>query len=222
MYNLMNEPILEEKSSIFALMDKEDEKQVLAVEAFLDPELALVYKVLGKTGLSYQGAKYLAQWSAENGYPMTTTKSSFETVGTGEEAVIWCYANVRNDTTKLEPQGVGQCPQYLTKKDGSKIFDALARTKAHSKAERNGIRKNLPEAMILKFIKMAEEKKGGVQELNKSENNSSGPAATKTTFTNTVCQCVTPAPKFDENHTCASCNKPVPKEKCSICKVKKE
>ena len=72
------------------------------------------------------------------------------------------------------------------------------------------------------IMKMAEEKKGGVQELNKSENNSSGPAATKTTFTNTVCQCVTPAPKFDENHTCASCNKPVPKEKCSICKVKKE
>ena len=53
----MNEPILQEqKSSIFALMDKEDEKQILDLNAFLDPELALVYKVLGKTGLSYQGA----------------------------------------------------------------------------------------------------------------------------------------------------------------------
>lgn len=219
----MNEPQLkDEKTSIFALMDKEDEKQILSVEAFLDPQLALVYKVLGKTGLSYQGAKYLAQWSAENGYPLVTTKSSFEYVGLGEEMVIWSTVNVRNDKTGFEPQGVGQCPQYLTKKDGTKIFDALARTKAHSKGERNGIRKNLPEAMILNFINMAENKKGGVQTLNKTESSSSGPAASTTTFNDTQCQCVTPAPKFDDDHTCATCNKPVPKEKCEICKAKKE
>lgn len=220
----MNEPIIQdEKSSIFVLMDKEDQKQVLALEAFLDPELALVYKVLGKTGLSYQGAKYLAQYSAENGYPLVTTKSSFETVGNGEDAVIWCTVNVRNEKTGLEPQGVGQCPQYLTKKDGTKIYDALARTKAHSKGERNGIRKNLPETMILKFIKMAEDKKGGVQTLNQT--NHEQRTTTMATSQSKVdsCDCKEPAPKFDEHHTCAHCNKPVSKDKCSICqKISKQ
>lgn len=219
----MNEVVSQnDKSSIFALMDKEDEKQILQVEAFLDPELALIYKfpVGGKevTGLSYQGAKYLAQWAAENGYPLTTTNSNFEVVGNGEDAVIWCYATVENKKTGLGPQGVGQCKQYMKKRDGSKVYDELARTKAHSKAERNGIRKNLPEAMIMKFIKMAEEKKGGTQYLNKSDESPSTPSSQTTQADS--CNCDSPGPKFDENHTCAHCNKPVPSHKCSICQAK--
>ncbi len=55
----------------------------------------------------------------------------------------------RNQKTGLETEGVAECA-YIDPKEG--MYDKFGRTKAHSKAERNSWRKQIPELEITALL----------------------------------------------------------------------
>lgn len=226
----MNESNIElaKDGSIFEIMDNEDNKLISAADSYMDAELPLVYEVLGKHSLSVIGARNLTIWMADfklhkdNAMPLRVMGSSFESDGLDKNKKWYSTVLVENKKTGVIFEGHGQCSQFLKRKDGSLRYDDHARTKAHSKAERNGILKHIPDIMKHSYIKYAKEKnKIKVLNVISSETNYEGqaeaPAQTSSKEKIDFCLCKTPAPKFDKNHTCAVCNKPVNPKNCAIC-----
>ena len=154
--------LVKKDSSIFKLLDKEDEKQIVNVKDFAN-DSPLIYKVHKNFELSYRGIKHIAILMADRGMPLKLVNSKVDLIGEGKEKTWYAsvvmrnektwYASVvmRNEKTGQEMEGVSQCSFYDEK--GS---DEFARTKAHSKAERNAIRKLIPEYLITKFIQEAD------------------------------------------------------------------
>ena len=79
---------------------------------------------------------------------------------------LWFWRSIvkcRNQKTGLETEGVAECPYLDDKGD----YDKFGRTKAHSKAERNAWRKQIPELEITALISTA--KGEDVQTIQSSE-----------------------------------------------------
>ena len=142
--------LVKKDSSIFKLLDKEDEKQIVNVKDFAN-DSPLIYKVHKNFELSYRGIKHIAILMADRGMPLKLVNSKVDLIGEGKEKTWYASVVMRNEKTGQEMEGVSQCSFYDEK--GS---DEFARTKAHSKAERNAIRKLIPEYLITKFIQEAD------------------------------------------------------------------
>jgi len=174
--------IKKDNSSIFRLLDKEDEKQIVNFKDFRKDSI-LLYRVHDNYELSYRGIKHLAILMADRGMPLSIVRSDTILDGNGNEKTWYATVLMCNEKTGQKMEGVSQCPFYDEK--GSQ--DHFARTKAHSKAERNAIRKLIPEYLITQFIKDAEEQ-GKVKKID-------------------FCQCHTPRPEPLAKEICSTCHK---------------
>ena len=139
-----------ENSNIFSLLDKEDEKQIMNLEQFGNPE-KLVYQVGDNLQLSFVGIKHIGFLMAKTGNPLRTLEVLTELQGEKDEKTWYATVRIRNEKTHQEEIGVSQCPFY----DGKGKLDPFARTKAVSKAERNAKKRLIPEYLITELIKEA-------------------------------------------------------------------
>ena len=178
----METEIVKKDNSIFHLLDKEDEKQIVNLSDFVKDSI-LVYKVHSNFELSYRGIKHLAILMAAQGMPLAIVSSKTELIGEGNEKTWYATVLMKNEKLGQVEEGYSECKFYDEK--GSQ--DLFARTKAHSKAERNAKRKLIPEYLITKFIKDAQEQ-GQVKKLD-------------------FCSCIKPVPNPLANEICKTCNK---------------
>ena len=150
----------QENSNIFSLLEKEDEKQIMNLEQFGNPE-NLVYSVGSNMQLSFVGIKHIGFVMAKSGHPLKTLEVITDLQGEGKEEKIW-YATVRirNEKTQQEEIGVSQCSFY----DKNGKVDPFGRTIAVSKAERNAKKRLIPEYLITEVIQKALNK-GKVQNI---------------------------------------------------------
>jgi hypothetical protein len=118
--------------------------------------------------LSYKGIKHLVLQLSAKGHPMVVTRREAVVQGEGREKTWYATVTVMNKTTKHETDGDSECPFYELDRNGNVLVqDHFARTKALSKAERNAMRKQIPEAMIVSLVNEAAS--GRVQTLNIGE-----------------------------------------------------
>lgn len=153
----------------FRLMDSEDEIQIINDENLNN---ALVYDVHGKQMLSYAGVKCIFQeWikQQEISVEIIHDHSSCQLEKDGEDKASWVWrAQVTVRTTRIangqifETQGQQEC-MYM--QNGR--YDPFGKTKAFSKAERNAIRKQIPEAQITHALNSMDPK--SVKVLKKTE-----------------------------------------------------
>ena len=130
---------------------------------------ALVYVHQGKKQLSYMGIKWIELKMSQGGQPLEIVSHSVELVKHDPEdhnMWIW-YATIvlRNKKSLLETLGASEQP--FLGHNGQ--YDNFGRNKALSKAERNAIRKQIPEVEINQMINEA--KGDQVQELKPTSNN---------------------------------------------------
>lgn len=141
--------------SDFAILDKQDEEQIKnAGEAV---KQALCYD-LNKNGkktrqITFIGLKWITVKMAQSGQALEVINSSVQLEkDDATDKALWFWRSLvkcRNQKTGLETEGVAECP-YL---DDKSAYNKFARTIAHSKAERNAWRKQIPELEITSLLK---------------------------------------------------------------------
>jgi hypothetical protein len=139
---------------------------------------------------------------SQRGFPLRVTNSQIELSGEGKEKKWYATVRILNQTTGLELDGVSEASYH----DEKGLVDQFARTKAHSKAERNAIRKQIPERMITKAIEDAK-KKNQIQKLE--------PANTISDLGKEFCMCSSDViakldvAKREQSNQCFKCGKKV-------------
>lgn len=167
--------------NVFEIADHLDEQQALDIGEFRD---VLCYKIHDKYELSYKGIKHLALAMSTRGHPLAVLKQEIELKGEGKEKTWYATVTIINKNTKHETVGNSECPFY----DDQGRQDHFARTKALSKAERNALRKQIPEAMITSLLNKAVDQ-NKVAEIK-------------------FCTCTQPKPSLTSG-ICMTCSKPL-------------
>ncbi len=147
----------------YAILDKNDENQIISSSDEI--KQALVYDLKGKKQITFIGLKWLTVRMSQAGQALEIVDSSVKLEKDGEDKELWFWRSsvkVRNQKTGLETEGIAECPYLETNyiyKDGKRTdeteskYDSFGRTKAHSKAERNAWRKQIPELEITTLLK---------------------------------------------------------------------
>lgn len=169
---------------VFIIADNLDEQQITNLGKFKD---VLCYKIRDHYELSYKGIKHISLYMANKGFPLSTIEQNAELKGDGKEKTWYATVRVLNKTTNQDAVGNSECPFY----DGPNQ-DHFARTKALSKAERNAMRKLIPEALIVDLVNKATTK-GEVAEIKPQDDS---------------CKCQNPRPGLSSG-ICVTCNKKV-------------
>ena len=200
------------KSDMYHILEKADEDQIRAADEKVKE--ALVYEVHGDYHLSYAGVKHLSLLMSQKGQPLKIVNAEVEIRKDSEEdrsTWIWdAKVIVRNDSTGHETVGVSEAPYFY---NGN--YDSFGKTKALNKAERNAIRKQLPE---LQIEKMVQEVRSKGDRITKVENpKEPTKQSTKDPSKATVIQpiaCVCEEPRISANTgVCLSCGKKAMKKK---------
>ncbi len=218
--------IVRRDDSVYNLVNEADEAQIVNSEKYLTSGDWL-YEVQGQHAMSYDGVRAFASWLARHGIVVQTVASDISVQGEGTDAVYHARVRVREAGTGIIYEGVGRQPQYGVKKGGGTYYDATAETKAHSKAERNGIRKHIPPDLIAQFVEEVKST-GKVANLDQGRDGGqagSGPAGAGDgrdeeklgKHVEKWCSCAAPKVRFfvrDEGeykglHTCVGCELPV-------------
>ena len=189
---MATELVTRDNSNVFEIVEAYDEKQILEISDFRDNK-SLTYEVQGKKEISYLGIKHLSLIMAQNGNPLEITDSKLELLGDGEEKTWYSSVKITNKNTGQVTEGVSQCPFY----DSKRNMDNFARVKAHSKAERNAIKKQLPEAMITKLLN--------------DITNPTKPKSNKAKTVENLCSCLVPQANPTDNNFCTTCRKQIHK-----------
>ena len=166
-----------------------------------------MYEVQGQYSISYDGIRAFAAWLARHGIIVQTTSSDITTSGDPEKT-FHAKVRVKEATTGVVFEGISSQPQYGLKKDDTKYYDSTAETKAHSKAERNAIRKHIPPDLISKFIEETK-KDGKIKTLNVSPKDTPRDTPRDTTKDPKYCTCEKPIPNSINGQTCQTCKKPL-------------
>jgi len=142
----------------FQILDKMDEQQIIAADKALKEVLVYSMKINNKPvkQLTFLGLKWITVKMAQKNQALEIVSSTVKLdKDDPDNREFWFWRAVvrtRNQKTGLETEGVAECPYYSKAKDESLSYDQFGRTKAHSKAERNSWRKQIPEAEILQLI----------------------------------------------------------------------
>ena len=131
-------------------MDEIDEKQIIGFSDEL--KKAMAYKTShGKMELTFIGLKAITLKMSQKGQPLETVHSEVHLdKDDPEDKKLWFWrarVKVRNQKTDFETEGISECA-YFDKDQ----YDQFGRTKAHSKAERNAWRKQIPELELVTFL----------------------------------------------------------------------
>ena len=205
--------------AVYAAFNAADESQIINSEKYLVSGEWL-YEVHGQYSISYDGIRAFAKWLANHGIIVQTISSEITESGDGQSLKYMAKVKVKDAVTGVVFEGISSQMQYGEKKDGSRYLDSTAETKAHSKAERNGIRKHVPSDLITKFIKEVQ-KDGRVKTLNVDDAAPGKPdsKSNKTKVASDIdwCKCNSPRVRFSKEnsgkyegcHTCVTCDLPV-------------
>src|SRR3990167_8553051 len=94
----MTTEIVNKDSSIFRLLDKEDERQIVNLKDFRKDSI-LLYKVKDNYELSYRGIKHLAILMADKGMPLSIVRSDTILSGNGNEKTWYATVLMCNEKT---------------------------------------------------------------------------------------------------------------------------
>ena len=201
---------------MYHILEKADEDQIRAADEKVKE--ALVYEVHGDYHLSYAGVKHLSLLMSQKGQPLKIVNAEVEIrKDIDEDRSTWIWdakVIVRNDSTGHETVGVSEAPYFYNNN-----YDSFGKTKALNKAERNAIRKQLPELQIEKMVQEVRSKGDQVTKIEQPKNasNPSTKEATKEATKATVVQpivCVCEEPRISANTgVCLSCGKKAMKKK---------
>ncbi len=200
--------------SDFAILDKEDEEQIKNAGEAVRQALCYELKKNGKTTrqITFIGLKWITVKMSQAGQPLEVVDSHIvlDKDEINDKKLWFWRARVksRNHKTGLETEGVAECPylerknEYIAGKATGKViigdYDPFGRTKAHSKAERNSWRKQIPELEITALLDNV--KKDEIKNVQGTD------AGTKNT-TGGFCHCPDEAtiPEW-ETGKCKNCN----------------
>jgi len=192
------------ESSEYKILDKLDEQQIKSADKQL--KQALVYEIKGKKQITYIGLKWLTVKMAQGGQPLEIINSEISLDKDDpikENKWHWrAKLTIRNQKTGLETEGVSEC-LYV---DNDGHYDPFGRTKAHSKAERNAWRKQIPEIEIIEMLKTAKSEE--TQTVSDQKPPARGDPASKTCTCPTENVIVTPDEKG-----CSNCQKIISESK---------
>ncbi len=190
------------QKSEYQILDKADEDQIKNAQNAVKQALCYEIVIAGKKvrQITFIGLKWLTLQMSQKGQALEIQGS--ELVLAKDDPVkqeFWFWraiVKVRNQKTGLETEGVSECPYLETKKD-KKVYDQFGRTKAHSKAERNAWRKQIPELEITTLLESV--KASDTENLGNQEN---------TETRKEVCKCPYDVMKNDGGK-CAECGLPL-------------
>ena len=200
------------KSDMYHILEKADEDQIRAADEKVKE--ALVYEVHGDYHLSYAGVKHLSLLMSQKGQPLKIVNAEVEIrKDVEDDRATWIWdakVIVRNDSTGHETVGVSEAPYFY-----SGNYDSFGKTKALNKAERNAIRKQLPELQIEKMVQEVRSKGDRITKVDQPKEPTK--TSTKETPKATVVQpiaCVCENPRISANTgVCLSCGKKAMKNK---------
>ena len=150
------------QKSEFQILDKADEEQIKNAQNAVKKALCYEITIAGKKvrQITFIGLKWLTLQMSQKGQAIEIQSSELKLEKDDlvkQELWFWrAIVKVRNQKTGLETEGVSECPYLETKKD-KKTYDPFGRTKAHSKAERNAWRKQIPELEITNLLESVKE-----------------------------------------------------------------
>ena len=132
-------------------MDELDEKQITGLSEEL--KKAMAYKTTQrKMELTFIGLKTIILKMSQKEQPLEVVHSEVKLdKDDPKDTSMWfwrAYVKERNQKTGLETEGRSECPYF--DKDGK--YDPFGQRKAHSKAERNAWRKQIPELELVTFL----------------------------------------------------------------------
>ena len=150
--------------SVFNITDHLDAQQIADVDNTLKG--ILVYEAHGKKHLTAAGVREVA-------YDMSLEGHALEEIGDPvielfkpdvDDTKTWiykCHVKMRNVKTGMVRTGIAENPHNEERKQKGKLIvtdvrDPLGERKAHGKAERNAIRKQIPEARLQAFAQTVE------------------------------------------------------------------
>lgn len=159
--------------SEFQIMDEADNAQIQAAESAV--RQALAYSVRGKKQISYAGVKWLVLNMSHKDQPLEVVDLPAVELARHdpEDRSTWVWyaiVKIRNLRTGLVTVGASESP-FLAQGE----YDSFGRTKAISKAERNGYRKQIPETRINAMLEAVSS--GDVDTLQTSSSSGQGGGA---------------------------------------------
>jgi len=138
----------------YSIFDKLDEQQIVNADKAVKQKM--VYRTKTKDGvrdeLSFVGLKHIILEMGIHDQPIEIESSEVKLEKDDpEDKSMWFWrakVKVRNLKTNYPSEGLSECAYYEFGK-----YDPFGRTKAHSKAERNAWRKQIPEQRIIELLK---------------------------------------------------------------------
>ena len=172
------------QKSEYQILDKADEDQIKNAQNAVKKALCYEITIAGKKvrQITFIGLKWLTLQMSQKGQALEIQDSEVKLEKDDpvkQELWFWrAIVKVRNQKTGLETEGVSECPYLERLKDNKTKYDPFGRTKAHSKAERNAWRKQIPELEITTLLESVKESEK--ENLDKPQN---------TETRNEVCKC---------------------------------
>lgn len=152
MENHENTSLVKPASDSYSIFDKLDEQQIINADKAVKQKM--VYKAKDHIELTSVGLKHIILEMAGRGMPLEIESSEVNLERddpNDKETWMWRSKVVtRNLGTNYTTEGLSECP-YLERGQ----YDPFGRTKAHSKAERNSWRKQIPETKIIALVQGA-------------------------------------------------------------------
>lgn len=140
----------------YSLMERKDEEQILQeIKGNVIEEFVYSFPQGNRTitGLSYSGIKHIALQRGN----IHCCEPILQENGSCWISKVKAIDVQRN----LEMWGVSMQPKFMELRNGSKIKDDFCIQKCVSKAERNALRKLMPEKIIIEMIKEWQKNNGG-------------------------------------------------------------
>ena len=143
-----------EKTTSISVFEKLDEEQIMRADKAV--KQAMVYEVsirgVKTQEITFIGLKHIMLEFSARGNPLEIIESicNLEKDDPTDKTTWNWRAKVRckNQSTNHESEGLAECPYMENVK-----YDPFGQRKAHSKAERNAWRKQIPELQIKEFLK---------------------------------------------------------------------
>jgi hypothetical protein len=150
------------QKSEYQILDHADEEQIKNAQNAVKQALCYEITIKGKKvrQITFVGLKWLTLQMSQKGQALEIQDSEVKLEKDGVKESLWFWrakVKVRNQKTGLETEGISECPYSETLKDGKTKYDPFGRTKAHSKAERNAWRKQIPELEITTLLESVKE-----------------------------------------------------------------
>lgn len=186
--------LVKSASNSYSIFDKLDEQQIVNADKAVKQKM--VYKTKNHAELTFVGLKHIILEMSQHEQPIEIEESTVTLDKDGSSPDMWYWrakVKVRNQQSNYPSEGLSECP-YL--ENGK--YDPFGRTKAHSKAERNAWRKQIPEQRIIELLKAVGPE--DIQEVHDGFDDGDGDTQPR------YCQCDEICVPNKFNTKCTNCN----------------